>query len=525
MNLTRQMQGLADLYSSIKPIEEKTYTPQQSGNHFSSASDKNLKTLNNMYTEIYNKGTKGAAIVNEKVEEGEFEKLGNSREQLILKACMSATENMPKDSDINSLVFDVSDDIKSKTGKGLTDEEGDMAINELKKMLNQEDEIDTTKSDLNKDGKLSEYEKARGSAIDKAMGGSGELPKGEHVTEAKKSYSAKQAKAGKDIGKPGKQFKKIAKGAAKKYGSKKAGQKVAGAVLAKLRSEKFDFFGGKKNPNLMTGANYKPQKAKTFKQPGKVKFQSLPTATETPTKTPFIKNSGPESDGVELPQTPIEPGGTKENFYDVNKFSQGVKKIAKENINNDMSKSIFDKLYEDVMGDEDAIALGAAEAEAEAGAPELEAGDEGENVTLTIPREVAQHLHALLSDILSGSEELEDEGEVEEIGEEDEQQPMMGYGEEIEAEELGHPLVNQKKGDPIPVKGKGNVVDSTVSKLAKPGKGGDGKVTDKVGNDGDEGHPLVNQTKGTELTNVKGKSNVVKSTTSSKVGDTFFQPA
>lgn len=39
-----------------------------------------------------------------------------------------------------------------------------------------EDEIDVKKSDLNKDGKLSKYEKTRGGAIDKAMGGSGKLP-------------------------------------------------------------------------------------------------------------------------------------------------------------------------------------------------------------------------------------------------------------------------------------------------------------------------------------------------------------
>ena len=48
-------------------------------------------------------------------------------------------------------------------------------------------------------------------------------------------YSAKKARAGKDIGKPGKQFAKIAKTAGEKYGSKERGQKVAGAVLAKLR--------------------------------------------------------------------------------------------------------------------------------------------------------------------------------------------------------------------------------------------------------------------------------------------------
>jgi len=49
------------------------------------------------------------------------------------------------------------------------------------------------------------------------------------------NYSAKDARAGKDIGKPGKSFSKIAKSAGERYGSKAAGQRVAGAVLAKLR--------------------------------------------------------------------------------------------------------------------------------------------------------------------------------------------------------------------------------------------------------------------------------------------------
>lgn len=53
--------------------------------------------------------------------------------------------------------------------------------------------------------------------------------------EDAEEYSVKKAKAGKDIGKPGKTFAKIEKTAAKKYGSKKAGERVAGAVLKKLR--------------------------------------------------------------------------------------------------------------------------------------------------------------------------------------------------------------------------------------------------------------------------------------------------
>ena len=52
------------------------------------------------------------------------------------------------------------------------------------------------------------------------------------------SYSAKAARAGKDIGKPGKQFAKIAKEAGKRYGSKERGEKVAGAVLARIRAKK-----------------------------------------------------------------------------------------------------------------------------------------------------------------------------------------------------------------------------------------------------------------------------------------------
>ena len=55
------------------------------------------------------------------------------------------------------------------------------------------------------------------------------------VQEDNEDLSAKKARAGKDIGKPGKNFEKISDKAAKKYGSKEAGDRVAGAVLAKMR--------------------------------------------------------------------------------------------------------------------------------------------------------------------------------------------------------------------------------------------------------------------------------------------------
>lgn len=55
--------------------------------------------------------------------------------------------------------------------------------------------------------------------------------------EEKSGYSAKSAAAGKDIGKKGKNFAKIAKKAAEEYGSEESGKKVAGAILKKLRKE------------------------------------------------------------------------------------------------------------------------------------------------------------------------------------------------------------------------------------------------------------------------------------------------
>lgn len=50
------------------------------------------------------------------------------------------------------------------------------------------------------------------------------------------NYSPKAAAAGEDIGKPGKNFKKIAKAGDKKYG-KGVGNKIAGSILKKLRAK------------------------------------------------------------------------------------------------------------------------------------------------------------------------------------------------------------------------------------------------------------------------------------------------
>ena len=62
--------------------------------------------------------------------------------------------------------------------------------------------------------------------------------KAQEKEEHKKEMDEARFKKGEDIGKPGAGFKKVAKAAEKEYGSKEAGQKVAGAILKKVVAKK-----------------------------------------------------------------------------------------------------------------------------------------------------------------------------------------------------------------------------------------------------------------------------------------------
>jgi len=143
-------------------------------------------------------------------------------------------------------------------------------------------------------------------------------------------------------------------------------------------------------------------------------------------KKAFVhKKSGPE--GVEGVSTDIVDPKTakKDNFYTPQKFSTALEKTGTEGINNHM-KSIFDKLYEDVMKD-DALDLGI-----QAG-PEGESGDKAEldlsggsehTVTVKLDKDIAQKLHDALVEVLGGeedkgdTEDLDGEGEVDDESEE-----------------------------------------------------------------------------------------------------------
>ena len=122
--------------------------------------------------------------------------------------------------------------------QGEYDREGDMAQQQLHTVVDAARELHSI---LASDENLPEWVQSK---ITKALDyidtardyvKSSHAEREEGVAEA--SYSAKAARAGKDIGKPGKAFAKIAKSAAERYGSKERGEKVAGAVLAKLRAK------------------------------------------------------------------------------------------------------------------------------------------------------------------------------------------------------------------------------------------------------------------------------------------------
>lgn len=157
-------------------------------------------------------------------------------------------------------------------------------------------------------------------------------------------------------------------------------------------------------------------------------------------------------------------------------------------------KSVFDKLYENVMGmgqssfgsenaeDLDALGLDDAPTDGE----EDFTGDEGmddDSITLTLDRDTATKLHDMLASVLGGEEDLGDEegmGELDDMDDMEDMEDMESEPEEDE-EELGHagPGGSAKYND-----GKKN----KVGNLKVSSGGATSKVTDKVGDDGDLGH-------------------------------------
>ena len=163
-----------------------------------------------------------------------------------------------------------------------------------------------------------------------------------------------------------------------------------------------------------------------------------------------------ENMGVQYP--------TKKDLTKREKISETPEKISSRDINKfNMSKSLFEKLFEDVMGETDVDLGAAASDEAALG---IEGGDDfggeesGDEVTFTLDRATAEKLHAALGSILGGGEEAAEGGE--EFGEEGGE----GFGDE--GEEAGEAMGESISVEPEPKPLKGDTAQFMAGKKPEP---------------------------------------------------------
>lgn len=194
-------------------------------------------------------------------------------------------------------------------------------------------------------------------------------------------------------------------------------------------------------------------------------------------------------------QEPIDPKmmnkkQKEDNLYEPDKFSsenfdEKTVKTYRTTINNNMKT--FDRLFEDVMGDQDMEELDALGIDAEA---ENDDNGESDEITLTLDRETAQ----MLCDMITAQlDEGEDEGEDEDgdefnafDGEEAEEDDDEELEEATELKEVpssaGHSLTSRKNtvGNVRASGGKAHgQVKTTVDGKGKPLADGKGKLTGK----------------------------------------------
>jgi len=223
-------------------------------------------------------------------------------------------------------------------------------------------------------------------------------------------------------------------------------------------------------------------------------FEVVSKKESSTKKQSFVdqKKTGPENASGANVKAKSDPkhDKNKETFQGSEKlsaqnFKENVEKSESDNINNFMSKSIFDKLFEDVMGavpsdEQDALTLGAAPGSEEHAGDEQEGGEE--EVSFSLPRELAQKLHDALGEVLSsedhGEEDLGGEGDL--GGEDKAEEAKPEQNEEIaavagEATEMTE--LKTSAGESL--QKKDNKVGDTTNSLVAKGEG-DGKVKGEV---------------------------------------------
>ena len=128
---------------------------------------------------------------------------------------------------------------KSKHEKGETKEEEKSKVEEAKN----NNKIEWTSSDFSPIEGIKIKKGDKGEIVTHDTGNQYLVKFNNHRFYAQKTKNFKDLdearfEKGTDIGKPGAGFAKVAKAASKEYGSKEAGQKVAGAILKKVMAKK-----------------------------------------------------------------------------------------------------------------------------------------------------------------------------------------------------------------------------------------------------------------------------------------------
>lgn len=185
-----------------------------------------------------------------------------------------------------------------------------------------------------------------------------------------------------------------------------------------------------------------------------------------------LLGDGPDSEGVDEPVDPTED--KSKNKKVPKKESKNINNLNKVKVMTE-DKSIFDKLFEQVMGeaeDED-MELGI---DIDGADDEGLGGEEDGDVTITLDKELATKLHEILMDVLGGEEEGGEEG--------DETEEMdMGYEEDSDPfeEENQHTSDGAKPGVD-PSDGGGKTSEPAGDSLGGKSSGtGDASATSEVG--------------------------------------------
>ena len=176
-------------------------------------------------------------------------------------------------------------------------------------------------------------------------------------------------------------------------------------------------------------------------------------------------------------------GADVEGVEDATEESEkNTEKKVKENINNltkdkvmTEDKSIFDKLFEQVMGeaDDEELELGI---DLDGAEDETPAGDDEGSVTITLDKELAAKLHEILMDVLGDEEGEEEPSDETEEGE-------HGYEEEAEPFEEENQHTNDGAQPGVdPSDGGGKATDPAADSLGGKSAGtGDASATDEIG--------------------------------------------